>query len=620
MRILSLRSLILAVSVTAAAACAGSPSVVEAMRQTAARPHPWLFGVPAEIDPRLRRAILRAADGHLDQPPIERKFDESGKRLLQQADKVRARVIALASAWRLTGERKYAAAAERELLAAADWETWNPAHWLDTGVMLEATAIGCDWLWDALPPATREKLARAALEKGLKTVRALPKNDFWRRGNTNWNTSCWYGATLASIVFHAFAPELTESLVEEAIAAFPLPVEFLAPEGCYPEGPSYWGSIVGYLYAIDALESALGSDFGLASVKGLKETAFYRSWMDGPSGYLFNYSDAGWGTPYMKRAFASPALWFAKRFGFHAQAMKDRAEIERRLEEADRTGTVPKLGAFPLTLARWGLKAPPGACLREENSALDWYSGGSQPVVVMRSDTGRESAYVGIKGGRSAASHGHDDMGSFVFDAEGVRWALDLGANPYQPIENMRGTIDLWDNWAKEPTRWKVLRLSNRGHNVVTVGDRANDNFAFADFPTRAFGADCARAVLDLSATSARVATRHHRTFTLVRTTRTLTVEDALDGVKAGEKVTWRLFTDAKATVAAGGVRLEKKGRRRLLTMASVPTGTWRARPADELRNAWDWELDGIFAVDFTLVSPADGSVRLAATLSPSVP
>ena len=44
-------------------------------------------------------------------PPIERKFDESGKRLLQQADKVRARVIALASAWRLTGERKYAAAA-----------------------------------------------------------------------------------------------------------------------------------------------------------------------------------------------------------------------------------------------------------------------------------------------------------------------------------------------------------------------------------------------------------------------------------------------------------------------------------------------------------------------------
>ena len=45
-----------------------------------------------------------------------------------------------------------------------------------------------------------------------------------------------------------------------------------------------------------------------------------------------------------------------------------------------------------------------------------------------------------------------------------------------------------------------------------------------------------------------------------------------------------------------------------------------RLRPADELRNAWDWELDGIFAVDFTLVSPADGSVRLAATLSPSVP
>ena len=609
---------VLLAGVALAAVVHGEPSsAVAALRQNATRPHPWLFAVPDEVDPRLRRSILRAAEGHLDQPPVERKFDESGRRLLQQAEKVRTRVITLASAWRLTGDGKYAAAAERELLAMADWETWNPEHWLDTAVLLETAAIGCDWLWDLLAPITREKLARTSVEKGLKTIRASSKNDFWRRGNTNWNTTCWYGATLASIVFHNFAPELAESLVLEAIAAFPRPVEFLAPEGAYPEGPSYWGSIVGYLYAIDALESALGSDFGLASVKGLRETAFYRSWMDGPSGYLFNYSDAGWGTPYMKRAFASPSLWFAKHFGFHAQAAKDRAEIERRLEESDRTGTVAKLGGFPLVMAGWGLKAPPGACEEENSPALDWYSGGSQPLVVMRSGTDRESAYVGIKGGQSAASHGHDDMGSFVFDAEGVRWALDLGANPYQPIENLRGTIDLWDNFSKEPTRWKVLRLSNRGHNVVTVADRPNDNFAHADFSTHEFGAVRAHAVLNLSATSARVAKSHFRTFTLERVSRVLVVEDRLEGVKPGEKVIWRLFTDARATVAADGIWLEKDGRHRLLTIDAAPSGSWRVRPANELRESWDWQLDGIVAIDFALEAPTDGQVRIQATLSP---
>jgi len=600
--------------------CAGGdvPPVVAALRKNAGKPPPRLFRVPSDVDPRLRRSIVRDAERHLGQPPVERRFDESGRRLLQQADKIRRRVVALASAYRLTGERKYAAAAERELRTAADWTDWNPAHWLDVTVMLEAMSIGCDWLWDAFPAATREKLARACLEKGLRTVRALPHNVSWRKGNTNWTTSCWYGTMLASIVFHESDPELTESLMAEALTALPRPVEFLAPEGCYPEGPSYWGSVVGYLYAIDALESALGSDFGLASVKGLKDTAFYRARMDGPSGYLFNYSDAGWGTPYMKREFASPALWFAKRFGYHDQAVKDREEIERRLAEADRTGAVAQLGGFPLVMAGWGLKAPAGADLSQDRLAPDWYSGGSQPIVVMRSGPSRDAAYVGIKGGKSAASHGHDDMGSFVFDAEGVRWALDLGANPYQPIENMRGTIDLWDNWAKEPTRWKVLRLSNRGHNVVTVGGRANDNHAFADFPTCDFGADRARAVLDLSATSARVAKRHLRTFTLARATRTLTVEDALEGAKAGERVIWRLFTDAKATVAADGVVLEKEGRVRRLTIASAPAGVWRAYPANELRQPWDWQLDGIMAVDYALEAPVGGAVRITATLAPS--
>jgi hypothetical protein len=38
---------------------------------------------------------------------------------------------------------------------------------------------------------------------------------------------------------------------------------------------------------------------------------------------------------------------------------------------------------------------------------------------------------VAFKAGDNKANHSHLDLGSFVFDAAGVRWAMDLGADNY---------------------------------------------------------------------------------------------------------------------------------------------------------------------------------------------
>ena len=58
------------------------------------------------------------------------------------------------------------------------------------------------------------------------------------------------------------------------------------------------------------------------------------------------------------------------------------------------------------------------------------------------------------------------DIGSFVMDADGVRWAMDLGSHDYYQLES-KG-LDIW-NRTQNSDRWKVFRYSNLSHNTLTV-------------------------------------------------------------------------------------------------------------------------------------------------------
>ena len=50
----------------------------------------------------------------------------------------------------------------------------------------------------------------------------------------------------------------------------------------------------------------------------------------------------------------------------------------------------------------------------------------------MRSDWLDPSAmFVGIKAGTNRVNHSHLDLGTFVLDALGQRWAVDLGGDNY---------------------------------------------------------------------------------------------------------------------------------------------------------------------------------------------
>jgi hypothetical protein len=60
------------------------------------------------------------------------------------------------------------------------------------------------------------------------------------------------------------------------------------------------------------------------------------------------------------------------------------------------------------------------------------------------------------------------DVGSFIMEANGVRWAIDFGNQEYNSLES-KG-IDLW-NRSQDSQRWDVFRHRNSSHNTLTINN-----------------------------------------------------------------------------------------------------------------------------------------------------
>jgi hypothetical protein len=242
---------------------------------------------------RVADRIIREADGFLDADPISRTL--RGRRLLHQSRECLERVLVLATAYHLTGHDRYRERCEREMLAAASFEDWNPNHFLDVAEMTLALAIGYDWLFDELKPSSKERIRPAIVEKALK----LPfetRHDGWVRASNNWGQVCHGGLTAGALAVMEEEPELAAKTILNALENVTVSMEAYAPKGSYPEGPSYWGYGTTYnVILIAVLNSALGTDFGLSNAPGFDQTGGYPPLVTGPSGETFNYSDGGSG-------------------------------------------------------------------------------------------------------------------------------------------------------------------------------------------------------------------------------------------------------------------------------------------------------------------------------------
>lgn len=555
---------------------------------------------------KIAEVVVHQAELLLESAPIERKL--KGRRLLGQSRRCIQRVLALSMAYHLTGEMKYVRRCEEELLAVARFKDWNPSHFLDVGEMTFGLAIGYDWLYEELDPQAREEIRGAIVEKSL----TLPFGDqdyWWVKATNNWGQVCHAGLVAGALAVMEHEPELAARTVHSAITHVTRSMAVYEPSGSYPEGPGYWGYGTGYnVLLIASLESVLGTDFGLSFAPGFDETGAYPRLMTGSSGRYFNYADGGW------RRGPQPALsWFAARYGRPDWLI---GEIELLDERLDSWREKPEqAGRFaPLSLL-WLARGAKASAASRVALPLHWRGDGHVPITIHRSSwTDPDAVFVGIKAGSPSANHGHMDVGSFVLDADGVRWSHDIGAEGYHGIE-ARG-MNLWSR-RQDSDRWKIFRLNNHSHSTLVI-DGALQHvpgkgkiIAFSDDPERA------HTIIDMSELYPGVRVR--RGIRLLSSKQVI-IQDELQGLKPGTRVRWGMLTLGEAG-KEGGRSLElTQGNASLSLLRISPTGDvqgWRVIDSETPRNEWDSPNPGTAMVAFEALAPDSGELTLCVWITP---
>lgn len=526
----------------------------------------------------------------LDQAPSQYEIPD-GLRLLATSRRVLDRVYTLALLYRLDADPRYAERAWKELEAAAAFRDWNPRHFLDTAEMTHAFAIGYDWLYDYWKPEQRDLLRASMVEKGIKLANDIQsKNTWWARAHHNWNQVCNGGIGLGALALADVEPAVCGEFLHAALKSIQLAMREYGPDGAWAEGPGYWHYATSYnVVFLAALQTALGRDFGLGEIPGFADAGLFPMYATGSFGRTFNYADGGDGT-----IRAPEMLWLARRF--------NRPEYARY--------QVPIASGTALDLVWFD---PPTAEATAPAPALDKYFRGAEIVTLRSAWNDQNAIWVGFKGGDNQANHSHLDLGTFVLDALGVRWAVDLGADDYN-LPAYFGN-----------QRWTYYRLRTEGHNTLDLNPGAAPSqspAAAAKIVKFESTPDRAVAVTDLSAAYAKQARAVQRGLALLDRQRVL----VQDEVHAGQAVDlwWFLHTRAEIDLAGDGktATLRQEGkqlRAQLLAPADAKFSVMDAKPLPASPDPEGQNANrGIRKLAIHL--PETGSLRLAVLLTPLSP
>ncbi len=470
---------------------------------------------------------------------------------------VKQRVQALAMLYHVTGELRYAERAKAEMLNFITYPTYYPEHYLNVAEACYALCLGYDWLYELFTEEERQNIRDAVKEKCFDTAYDLMKTTKgWAGTLNNWNQVCNGGIAIGAMTLMEYYPELCSELVSFAVKNMPRSLADISPDGVYPEGVMYWeyGTTYG-TYFMAALDSVLGEDYGLSKLQGYAESMAYAMYCTAPQGSLASYADThvlNKETGMMERG-APQSYWMADHFN------------------------EPAFAWFPLTYMPYsGLyeggvyemlwyKPQETVTPAQAEFPLDMTYDGTESMTFFRQNwTDEEAMYVLFKGGNNQSNHGCLDIGQFLLDRFGIRWAVDLQSESY-------AVPDYWD---KIEGRWRYYRKRAEGHNTLLInpGEGADqDVFAACSIDTFGAAPGAAFSVCDITEAYAPFGAESVRRACMVFDNRTkLLVQDE---VKCEKESTlwWRMHTEVKDVTVNGNVAVLKENGHTLRVTAQSP-------------------------------------------------
>ena len=517
-----------------------------------------------QIWKKMHETIVKECDSLLILPPIERI--QIGRRLLDKSREALRRVFYLSYAWRLTNQDKYFQRCEKELLAISGFSDWNPSHFLDVAEMTMAVSIGYDWLYPKLSDESKKIIREAIVNKGINPS-LDSKNNSWLKAVTNWNQVCNAGMTYGALAVAEDYPELSKNIIDRAIESITLPMGEYKPDGSYPEGYGYWGYGTSFnVMFLSAIEKVFSSDFGLNKMPGFLQTAGFLQNMTGVTGLCYNWGDSGSGGN------LSPAMfWLAQRNNDPSLLWVEKTYLQK----ADFSKfTDDRL--LPAVMI-WGKDLPLDKVTEPKVKA--WKGEGANPVCLMRTSwTDRNAIYLGFKAGSASVNHGHMDIGSFVMEADGSRWASDFGMQDYESLES-KG-IQVFGR-TQDAQRWSIFRLINKSHNTLTINDEFQQVKGYAKIDKFSDQPGFMYAISDLSSVYENQVTEAKRGVAIVDQ-KFVVIRDEVVAANKPTTIRWTMMTSATPVLGKNSITLNKEGHTLVLqvnTPANVITKTWSTEP-----------------------------------------
>ncbi|HEX9956066.1 MAG TPA: heparinase II/III family protein, partial [Fibrella sp.] len=352
---------------------------------------------------------------------------------------------------------------------------------------------------------------------------------------------------------------------------------------------------------ISAIEKAFGSDFGLSNAPGFMKTAAFMENMTGPTGMPFNYSDSGGGSELQPAMF-----WFANK-------LKDPSLL---VEERRQLMNVPPAKHVKNRLIPAVMIWSAGLNLEKINVPASnvWVGSGTNPVAMMRSSWSDPNAiYVGVKTGSPSINHGHMDVGSFIMDADGVRWAMDLGMEEYNNLET-KG-LNIWGR-TQDAERWSVFRYNNFAHNTLTINGQLQQVKGLSSITSSSASPQFMNVTTDLTPVYSAQVAKANRGVAIVNKSHVV-VRDELETLPGETTVRWTMATPAAVTILDGNrAELTKNGKKLILQVrepANVVMKTWPTTPSRDYENP----NTGTTLVGFEVVVPAGSKAALTVLLIP---
>lgn len=529
-----------------------------------------------------------------------------------------AHILVFAFMYRQTGIEAFADATWEYASAIASRDQWwsqVPSFDLNASETALGMAVAYDWLYDYWSASQRETVRDAIVETGLKNgVSTIESRAGWVTGIGNWTTVCNGGLVQGALAIADDAEGEQQQVVDDAIALSMRsingefadhggPIGAIGERGAWHEGPTYWNYMSRYL-SFYLISGKRFLDHGLADVLGEEAAAQlgrapevldsepmralyeFLPGMTGYNGYLA-YNETS------NRSFANSPhlLFYAKEYdrpewaGFQRwqvgmdQPITPKNRHPDDMADAKNTGNMGGFNSRGVTQILW---YDPEHTADFDGLSKQYVD--TEVVVGSMRDSWvmHDALWLSFVADRNDHGHGQVDVGHFSLDADGVRWAFDLG-------QYSRGA----------GLRSRGYDYSAQGHNTLVIEPDVTPfqhTFGGGSIEAHDHSEDAVYTIADLG--DVYVSRAHgvdgvRRGYALPNGRSRALIQDEITG--SGEKeVWWSMHTRADISTSGKTATLKQDGESLKARVHSPDGAEFEAMEAGPIREGFHGDMSAI--------------------------